>query len=178
MVHESQLGGGGIAPFQEFSGSATQGFNYKKTNSYSTNRINSDGTTTPVSLTQYWMCVKTTNIDPEIDTTGSYIQVKPFSNYSASQTYEAYTNPSFNSCVKVGSDIWRVKFITLDGNDHPTSPEANKYWTAADVCNKSFAGCTRRFYANPAGDGLVFASNPLNENTLPYGGFPGSKDLG
>lgn len=161
--------------FTTFSSSATAG-NYYKTVKSGLTEIDGDGQNTTASTTvyDYWQCLTNTSTTPS-DTSSSWRRVRVYSTYSASATYYAYTDSSYNNYVLHNSVMWKVKTITQSANAHVvTPPDYSNYWTRGDSCGKRVTSCAARFHATPDGSGGV-ETTTTKQTPLPFGGFPASR---
>jgi len=164
--------------------SVTEGFYYKVTKSGLT-QVNTDGSlTTGQSSFDYWQAMATTsNPGTPSDTNANFRRIRVFSTYSASTTYKAYTDPTYNEYVTYdrGSDddyvrLWQVKGNTQTANAHKSTPNFGNYWQLGDQCSKTLSGCALRFKSTFATiDSSVRKAIADKDNTLPFGGFPGTK---
>jgi lambda family phage minor tail protein L len=161
--------------FTAFSGSATAGSYYSTTNSSpSFSKVNSDGSLSSVSsITEYWQCIQTTTSTPA-ESDVRWRRVRTYSTYSGSTAYSAYTDTDYNDYVVYSNEVWKVKNITQDADDHESTPEANAWWTRGDACGKKITSCSLRFHAIPDTNGGATQNNNRNVS-LPFGGFPASR---
>ena len=74
-----------------------------------------------------------------------------------------------NGHTQIWSAIRIVPAETSNGQFNPTSAKA--YWKRLDVCGKTLTSCKVRFQGNNTNDNLN------TRYTLPFGGFPGSKQF-
>lgn len=166
------------------SGAITEGVYYKVAKSGLT-QINTDGTfTTGQSSYDYWQArVSTSNPGTPSDTNANFKRIRVWSDYSASSTYKAYTDPNYNEFVRYdrGSDddhvrLWKVKTTTQTGSAHKATPNFNDYWELGDQCSKTLKGCANRYKSSFSNiDGSVRRAISEKDQSLPFGGFPGTK---
>lgn len=164
--------------------SITVGFYYKVTKTGLT-QVLTNGTLDPdESAFDYWQAtVTTSNPGTPSDTNANFRRVRVFSTYSASTTYKAYTDPNYNEYVTYdrGSDdvyvrLWQIKGTSNTGSAHKSTPNFGNHWQLGDQCSKTVSGCANRFKASYATiDGSMRRTIDQNDNTLPFGGFPGTK---
>lgn len=164
----------------DFTGSATTGEYYRTLVTGATfQRIDNNGAFQPLPpLYNYWQCLTTTTTSPSA-TASEWRQVRTYRTYSASETYNAFTNADYNDYVLYTTSgepyprLWRVKTITMQAGVHPTTPQLNIYWGRGDICGKRVNSCSLRFHANPGTYGPT--TNTSKEVALPFGGFPGAR---
>lgn len=146
-------------------------------------RINSNGSfTSSVSSNNYWQMVTSTTSTPS-DTNIAWRRVRVFTTYTASGTYNVYTNPAYNDYVAntlPGESFPRLfkKILTTQNtSSEGSNPSYNKYWEIGDVCGKRLYSCTRRYqYTKATSNGVSVPSTTYNQTVvLPFGGFPGSR---
>ena len=164
--------------------SVTLGFYYKVAKSGLT-KVNTDGSlTVSQSSFDYWQAVVTTgNPGTPSDTNANFKRVRVYESYSASTAYNAYTDPNYNQYVTYdrGSDddyvrLWQVKGTTQNASAHKSTPNFGDYWQLGDQCSKTVGGCAKRFKSSFATiDSSVRRTITEKDNTLPFGGFPGTK---
>jgi len=160
--------------FTTFSGSGTAGSYYRTVKTGLTQVDSSGEYATPSgTIYDYWQCLTNTSSTPS-DTNTDWRRVRIFYIYSASTTYKAFTDTSYNDYVLYSSQIWKVKTITQDANSHISTPQSNNYWTRGDSCGKRVTSCSRRFHATPDGSGGILTTT-TKEVALPFGGFPASR---
>lgn len=172
------------ATFNTNVSSITEGFYYKVTKSNLV-KINTDGSlTTGQSSFDYWQAAVTTSSPgTPSDTNANFRRIRVYSTYSASTTYNAYTDPNYNEYVLYdrGSDddhvrLWQVKTTSQVGSAHKATPDFNNYWQLGDQCSKTVTGCSRRFKSSFATiDGSVRRKIGEKDEVLPFGGFPGTR---
>ena len=163
--------------------STTVGFYYRT--STTATQVGDDGTLTAgQTVYDYWQATVTSDSPgTPSDTNANFRRIRVYSAYSASTTYKAYTNPTYNEYVSYdrGSDdayarLWQVKGVTETASNHQSTPTFNGYWQLGDQCSKTVTGCARRFKSQFATiDGSTRRKIDEDDAHLPFGGFPGSK---
>jgi lambda family phage minor tail protein L len=164
--------------------SITLGFYYKVAKTGLT-QISTNGTLDPgESAFDYWQAtVTTSNPGTPSDTNSNFRRVRVFTTYAASTSYKAYTDSNYNEYVTYdrGSDdahvrLWQIKGTSNTANAHKSTPNFGNHWQLGDQCSKTVTGCAIRYKASYASiDGSVRRTINQNDNTLPFGGFPGTK---
>lgn len=146
-------------------------------------RINSNGSfSSSVTSNNYWQMVTLTTTTPS-DTNIAWRRVRVFSVYTASGTYNVYTNPMYNDYVAntlAGESfprLFKKILATQVTSSEGSNPAYNKHWEIGDVCGKRLYSCTRRYqYISATSNGVSVPSTTYNQKaTLPFGGFPGSR---
>jgi len=171
--------------FNTYSGgSITKGFYYKVAKTGLT-QINTDGSyTAGQSAFDYWQAtVSTSTPGTASDTNANFRRIRVYQTYSASTTYKAYTDPNYNEFViydRGSADtyvrLWQLKTVCQVGSAHKATPDFNDYWQLGDQCSKTLNGCASRFKTTFATkDGSVRKDIDNRDQTLPFGGFPGTK---
>ena len=163
-------------------------------------KITSTGAlTSPGTQYDYWQALKTLSANQYTTPTSEsnlFRQIRIYVAYNASNTFNVFTNPEYNDYVthdrggEVSPDpdthprLWKVVTRTQQGGSHNKAPGINQYWEFGDVCSKTVSGCAGRFrykpydYASGAGSPAVdIADVTKREGTLPFGGFPASKQF-
>lgn len=154
--------------FTTFSSSATEGSYYTTTGTRT--KVLNDGSLSDSTVTNYWQAMRATTVAPS-DNSADWRRVRVYSTYSAGASYEAFTDSKYNSYVLYNGNIYQLTYISTTG----VAP-GTKYWKRAESCGKRIGSCAMRFQANPDGSGGV----SVNQNqyvSLPYGGFPGSRQF-
>ena len=141
----------------------------------------------------YWQATRSTDTPgTPVDENANWRRVRVYNTYSASTTYNVYTNIDYNEYVshdrggEISPDpdthvkIWQVSTRTQTGGAHNATPDHNSYWQLGEQCSKSLNGCAIRFRCqfSDSGTGSPEYKVPgtnLKEGQLPFGGFPGSK---
>ena len=126
------------------------------------------------------------------DENANWRRVRVYNTYSASTTYNVYTNVDYNEYVahdrggEISPDpdthvkIWQVSTRTQTGGAHNATPDHNSFWQLGEQCSKSLNGCAIRFRCQFSDSGTgspeyKVPSTVLKEGQLPFGGFPGTK---
>ena len=141
----------------------------------------------------YWQADRNTDIPGTPgDENANWRRVRVYNTYSASTTYNVYTNVDYNEYVahdrggEISPDpdthvkIWQVSTRTQTGGAHNATPDHNSFWQLGEQCSKSLTGCALRFRCQFSDSGTgspeyKVPSTVLKEGQLPFGGFPGSK---
>ena len=141
----------------------------------------------------YWQANRSTNTPgTPRDENANWRRVRVYNTYSASTTYNVYTNIDYNEYVahdrggEISPDpdthtrIWQVSTRTQTGGAHNATPDHNSYWQLGEQCSKSLNGCAIRFRCQFSDSGTgspeyKVPSTVLKEGQLPFGGFPGTK---
>ena len=141
----------------------------------------------------YWQATRSTDTPgTPVDENANWRRVRVYNTYSASTTYNVYTDIDYNEYVahdregEISPDpdthtrIWQVSNRTQTGGAHNATPDHNSYWQLGEQCSKSLNGCAIRFRCqfSDSGTGSPEYKVPgtnLKEGQLPFGGFPGSK---
>ena len=162
-------------------------------------QVNSSGVAvSPGTIYDYWQALKSLSAgqytSPNTES-ALFRQVRLYSIYAAGYDYKVYTNPDYNSYVthdrggEVSPDpdtykrLWKATTRTQDANSHVKTPDSNDYWEFGDSCSKSLNGCALRFrfkpYENADGTSpaIDIADVTKREGTLPFGGFPATKQF-
>jgi len=165
-----------------WSGSGTVNGVYRTVKSNLTKIENRGSFTTGSSAYDYWQMVTSTTSTPA-DTNAAWRRVWVYSAYSASATYNVYTDPNYNDYVTytlAGESfprLFKKILVTQAGSSQGSNPAYNKHWDLGDVCGKRLYSCTRRFqYKNATSNGTTVPSTVYDQTViLPFGGFPGSR---
>ena len=141
----------------------------------------------------YWQANRSTDTPGTPgDENANWRRVRVYNTYSASTTYNVYTNIDYNEYVshdrggEISPDpdthtrIWQVSARTQTGGAHNATPDHNSYWQLGEQCSKSLNGCAIRFRCQFSDSGTgspeyKVPSTILKEGQLPFGGFPGTK---
>ena len=141
----------------------------------------------------YWQANRSTDTPgTPTDENANWRRVRVYNTYSASTTYNVYTNIDYNEYVshdrggEISPDpdthtrIWQVSTRTQTGGAHNATPDHNSYWQLGEQCSKSLNGCAIRFRCQFSDSGTgspeyKVPSTVLKEGQLPFGGFPGTK---
>ena len=144
----------------------------------------------------YWQANRSTDTPGTPgDENANWRRVRVYNTYSASTTYNVYTNIDYNEYVahdrggEISPDpdthvkIWQVSTRTQTGGAHNATPDHNSFWQLGEQCSKSLTGCALRFRCQFSDSGTgspeyKVPSTVLKEGQLPFGGFPGSKRFG
>ena len=144
----------------------------------------------------YWQANRSTDTPGTPgDENANWRRVRVYNTYSASTTYNVYTNIDYNEYVahdrggEISPDpdthvkIWQVSTRTQTGGAHNATPNHNSFWQLGEQCSKSLTGCALRFRCQFSDSGTgspeyKVPSTVLKEGQLPFGGFPGSKRFG
>lgn len=157
-------------------GASTTANDYYQT-SINKTRISSDGTTSSVSITEYWQALTSQASSPTTPSDTDNInwrRVRIYYTYNSANTYYGYTDSKCNDYVLDSGKLWQVKRTTQDGGSHATLDEG-VFWTEGDLCGKKVRSCKLRFNAlvHPTVTGGV-SINTNSAIALPFGGFPGA----
>ena len=157
-------------------------------------KISSTGALTSAgTVYDYWQATRSTDTPGTPgDENANFRRVRVYDTYSASTTYNVYTNIDYNEYVahdrggEISPDpdtyvkIWLVSSRTQTGGSHDATPDNNAYWQLGEQCSKSLTGCAARFRCQFSDSGTCspeykVPSTILKDGQLPFGGFPGSK---
>ena len=157
-------------------------------------KISSTGALTSAgTVYDYWQADRNTDIPGTPgDENANWRRVRVYNTYSASTTYNVYTNVDYNEYVahdrggEISPDpdthvkIWQVSTRTQTGGAHNATPDHNSFWQLGEQCSKSLNGCAIRFRCQFSDSGTgspeyKVPSTVLKEGQLPFGGFPGTK---
>jgi len=157
-------------------------------------KISSTGALTSAgTVYDYWQADRNTDTPGTPgDENANWRRVRVYNTYSASTTYNVYTNIDYNEYVahdregEISPDpdthtrIWQVSTKTQTGGAHNATPNHNSFWQLGEQCSKSLTGCALRFRCQFSDSGTgspeyKVPSTVLKEGQLPFGGFPGSK---
>ena len=160
-------------------------------------KISSTGALTSAgTVYDYWQADRSRdNPGTPGDENANFRRVRVYDTYSASTTYNVYTNIDYNEYVahdrggEISPDpdtyakIWQVSTKTQTGGAHNATPDHNSFWQLGDQCSKSLTGCALRFRCQFSDSGTAspeykVPSTVLVQGQLPFGGFPGSKKFG
>ena len=135
------------------------------------------------SILEYWV-VNTagtkTALGTPADTNAKFDRVRVHQGaYSASTTYNAFTDDKLNDIVTFASSglthVWKTK-----GTHAGNTPGFTDFWRRADECGKTLKSCGKRFGFSPASATTAASRATAGINTtvtLPFGAFPGSKNF-
>ena len=141
----------------------------------------------------YWQAMRDTDTPgTPSDQNASWRRVRVYNTYSASTSYNVYTNTEYNEYVahdregEISPDpdthvrLWQTAFRSQIGGSHTATPDFNSYWQLGDQCSKSITGCAARFRCQFSDSGTAspeykVPSTVLKDGQLPFGGFPGTK---
>ena len=157
--------------FTTYSGTSTADGFYRTLNTEE--RLNIDGTTQTDDANNYWRARQDDAGDPDTNP-ANYQRLRVYREYNAAETYRAFRDKDYNDYVLYQGELWQVKQVTLDANEHPTVPMSNRYWKRADACGRRLGSCSMRFHAVMSG-GAPSAVDKQRQRPLPFGGFPGSR---
>ena len=177
------------------SGAVAQDRIYRTTaDTSSFEKISSTGALTSAgTVYDYWQALRDTDTPGTPgDENANFRKVRVYDTYSASTTYNVYTNIDYNEYVahdrggEISPDpdtyvkIWQVSSRTQTGGSHDATPDNNAYWQLGEQCSKSLTGCAARFRCQFSDSGTgspeyKVPSTILKDGQLPFGGFPGSK---
>ena len=157
-------------------------------------KITSTGALTSAgTVYDYWQAYRNTDTPGTPgDENANWRRVRVYNTYSASTTYNVYTNVDYNEYVahdrggEISPDpdthvkIWQVSTRTQTGGAHNATPDHNSFWQLGEQCSKSLNGCAIRFRCQFSDSGTgspeyKVPSTVLKEGQLPFGGFPGTK---
>ena len=157
-------------------------------------KITSTGALTSAgTVYNYWQATRSTDTPgTPVDENANWRRVRVYNTYSASTTYNVYTNVDYNEYVahdrggEISPDpdthvkIWQVSTRTQTGGAHNATPDHNSFWQLGEQCSKSLNGCAIRFRCQFSDSGTgspeyKVPSTVLKEGQLPFGGFPGTK---
>ena len=157
-------------------------------------KITSTGALTSAgTVYDYWQAYRNTDTPGTPgDENANWRRVRVYNTYSASTTYNVYTNIDYNEYVahdrggEISPDpdthtrIWQVSTRTQTGGAHNATPDHNSFWQLGEQCSKSLNGCAIRFRCQFSDSGTgspeyKVPSTVLKEGQLPFGGFPGTK---
>tara|TARA_B100000519_G_scaffold103304_1_gene89553 strand:+ start:1717 stop:2982 length:1266 start_codon:yes stop_codon:yes gene_type:complete len=160
-------------------------------------KISSTGALTSAgTVYDYWQATRSTDTPGTPgDENANFRRVRVYDTYSASTTYNVYTNIEYNEYVahdrggEISPDpdthtrIWQVSAKTQTGGSHNATPDHNSFWQLGEQCSKSLTGCALRFRCQFSDSGTAspeykVPSTVLVQGQLPFGGFPGSKKFG
>ena len=148
-------------------------------------RFAPNGTSSSVSVTNYWQCVTASGSPGTINDSNALVRrVRVYAAWASGTTYYGYDVDGHNNYVThtdaVSSSptyqktlLWKATTASIG-----KTPAHSTYWERGDLCSKTMDGCKLRFGFDP-----VTASNAASlpkaksssETTLPFGGFPGAK---
>jgi lambda family phage minor tail protein L len=165
-----------------WTGSGTVNAIYRTVQSGLTKIENNGGFTTGVSANNYWQMVTSTTSTPT-DLNVAWRRVWIHTPYSASGTYNVYTDPNYNDYVtytltgETSPRLFKKILVTQASSSEGSVPAYNKHWDLGDVCGKRLYSCTRRFQFKQATSNTVNVPSTVYDQTiiLPFGGFPGSR---
>lgn len=165
------------------SGGITLDTYYKTTETQTRN--NADGSTSSVTVNNYWQATKTHgNPGAPSDTNANFNRIRVFSDYSHGTEYFTYADDRHNSYVRFTdnvsssethgfSQLWKAK---LPSENEVPSHE-NAFWEKGDQCAKTTKSCKMRFAAKRIASGSQFTQQTKQVNTVvyPFGGFPSAR---
>jgi len=175
----------GITAYSSYaSGDSISENTYVSTTSTAT-RINEDGSlTSGQTVTDYWVVKETdtkANLGTPSDSNDKFLRVRVFDvqgSYSASTTYYAYTDDSYNPYFQYTDSNSKLVMWKLTKTATGVAPGFNENWKRGDICGKRLNSCNMRFnakFADPSSVLSKVSHTPGTARVLPFGGFPGSQ---
>ena len=170
------------------SGAVTQG-TYYSTTTAGVKRFNADGTSSSVTVTNYWQAAKSVSSPgTPSDTNSNFNRVRLYSSYSHGTEYFTYEDDKYNDYVTfqdntaaVGAETYQKTLLwKATKPSQNTAPTYSIFWERGDACSKTLKGCGMRFGFNPKNVGTASSTANSNFSTqvvLPFGGFPGAKNF-
>lgn len=162
------------------SGSIVKNAYYKTTKT--TTRFNADGTSSSVTINNYWQAVFGSNSPgTPTDSNTNFKRVRIYSTYSASTEYYTYLDDRDNDYVvytdAVSSSenynkslLWKAE----QANEGQT-PTYGEFWEKGDACSKTTAACKMRFGWIKNGSTNNGSVTTDTRVVLPFGGFPAAR---
>jgi hypothetical protein len=130
-------------------------------------RFAANGTTSTVSVTNYWQCITASGSPGTINDSNVLVRrVRIFTTWASGTTYYGYTDDKLNPYVQYTADsltkLWKTKHTNLD-----KTPGETIYWELGDACSKTLTGCAMRYNSEPiVSSGAGSVSRFLNEYTV------------
>lgn len=168
--------------FASYSSGAVNLDAYYKTTK-TTTRFNANGTTSSVTISNYWQATKTiSNPGTPTDSNINFKRVRIYSTYNHGTEYFTYIDDRDNDYVvftdNVSSSETYNKALLWKASQPSKSqvPAYSKYWEKGDLCSKTTTGCKMRFgvVATSGGTGKT---STTREALLPFGGFPAARSF-
>ena len=162
------------------SGTVVKNAYYKTTKT--TTRFNADGTTSSVTVNNYWQAVfGTSNPGSPTDSNTNFKRVRIYSTYNANTEYYTYLDDRDNDYVVYTDGVsssenynksllWKVEQACKG-----QTPTYGEFWERGDSCSKSTSGCKMRFGWVKNGSTTNGSVTTDKRIVLPFGGFPAAR---
>lgn len=163
------------------SGAITKDNYYKTTKT--TTRFNANGTTSSVSINNYWQATNTnTSAGTASDSNSNFKRVRVYSTYNHGTEYFTYVDDNDNDYVvftdNVATSETYNKALLWKATQPSQSekPDYGQFWEKGDLCSKTTTGCKMRFGAK-VGTGSLASVDNDTKVVLPFGGFPAARNF-
>lgn len=167
------------------SGAVTLDAYYKTTKS--TTRFNANGSTSSVTVNNYWQATATSsNPGTPTDSNSNFKRVRIYSTYSHGTEYFTYVDDRDNDYVTftdnvASSETYNKTLLWRTAKPSESQvPGFTKYWEKGDLCSKTTTGCKMRFGFIPKNASSTTTTGKTKTNTatiLPFGGFPAARSF-
>ena len=142
----------------------------------------------------YWRSSVANNTTVPSSSESSWQQVRVYEPFISGQTYSTNSSDARRSEMVIHpvtgatskddttftfSNTTTVYRVTVTNNDQ-TPADSSNHWVRADQCGKLLKSCKIRFQFDTSSTGqggqyTIPSTDTVNQNILPFGGFPGSR---